>query len=158
MRVLIKNVMDQSEGRPAADESGSSRFHVRRSAHQLMTARIAPYVRSLCTSAAAPYLCFPPSVASLGDGLINGRLVICALGGKKCRDIRQENTQEFLIAFRARVSRQAVPGRALRIASRLGRVAACRGGREDGVGVGGVGGEKNACARSGCAGRGFALG
>lgn len=78
MRVLIKNVMDQSEGRPAADESSSSRFHVRRSAHQLMTARIAPYVRSLCTSAAAPCLCFPPSVASLGDGLINSRLVICA--------------------------------------------------------------------------------
>lgn len=48
-----------------------------------MTARIAPYVRSLCTSVAAPCLCFPPSVASLGDGLINGRLVICALGGKK---------------------------------------------------------------------------
>lgn len=137
MRVLIKNVIDQSEGRPAADESGSSRFHVRRSAHQLMTARIAPYVRSLCTSAAAPYLCFPPSVASLGDGLMNGRLVICALGGKKLpRHPAGEHAGIPDCIPRTRLL-TGVPGKSAPYCASARLCCSMQGEREDGEGMGG---------------------
>lgn len=142
--------------------SGSSRFHTERSSHQLTTAHIPPCITSLCSSAAAhqfPICSFTPSAASGGVGLIHGRWYSAhSKGKKKHRNIRQENTQEFLIAFRVRFH----PGG-------LGKSAPCCGldrlccsmqwmGRRGGeVGYNGVEGVKTHvhAARTG---RGFTLG